>query len=321
MNRLLTACLILGLGLGLTTYSIAGGKKSRTAAPLLSGDLLKVYKAGKIDEAIKKANALNLNDIMLTLAEFKDAYSKALDSSKSIGRSKTTLILFEKAVSLDRKLSGGSGKFHKAIRKKLSKVHFVMGVDAHMSRNYPRAYQSYRSALSYGNSRARRRLKDLEKKAKSLYEEAYVVKSTSRKEAIMRLNLVTNMISSEHVYYTKAERLKANLEKGSQPKEKKEPSTAGEPKPKNTSEKVKICNDLFRNNKKQEVLECFKEVLKLKPKNCDALIGVGICYVTAGEGETAAKFYELFVKHCPRDMRAPQVRKSLHQFKKYNIKR
>ena len=175
MNRLLTACLILGLGIGLTINSLASGKNPPLTTLPLSGDLLEVYKTGDIDEVIKKAKELSRNDLIMILAEFKEAYNMALEFSKNTSQIRNALILLKKAESLDRNLSGGSGMLHAEIRKNLGKVHFLVGVKADMRHDYIEAYRSFSSSLDYANKRARKRLKGLERKAKKLYEEAYVI--------------------------------------------------------------------------------------------------------------------------------------------------
>ena len=56
------------------------------------------------------------------------------------------------------------------------------------------------------------RLHDLEKTAKKLYEEAYVIKSTNAEQAIKKLDTVLKIIPPTHIYYTKAKRLRTNIQ-------------------------------------------------------------------------------------------------------------
>jgi tetratricopeptide (TPR) repeat protein len=315
MNRLFTTCLVLILGLSLASESLASGKNPPLTKLPLSGDLLEVYKTGDIDAVIEKAEEKSLNDLIMILTEFKDAYSMAMEFSKKAGQGGKTLILLKKAESLDRTLSGGTGKLQEAIRNRLGKVYFVMGVDAQMRHEYMEAYKSFNSALEYANKRARKRLRELERKAKKLFEEAYVIKTSNPKAAAKRLNMVTNMISPEHVYYEKAVKLKYRLGLGPQPKKTKEAKPADGCK---TKVDVILCNKLIRQNKTKEAIGCFKMVLKLEPANCDALIGMGVSYAKSGKGKNAAEFYEQFIKHCPKDLRSRQVRKTLEMYKEHN---
>ena len=58
----------------------------------------------------------------------------------------------------------------------------------------------------------RSKLQDLEKIAKKLYEEAYVIKSTSPDQAVKKLSTVLKIIPPGHVYFGKARKLKAAVQ-------------------------------------------------------------------------------------------------------------
>ena len=85
-------------------------------------------------------------------------------------------------------------------------------------------------------------------------------------------------------------------------------------KKKEAADLVKKANTHYRNKQRNEAIKLFEQAIELDPRNCDAVIGLGISYATLGRGAQAAKFYRKFIKICPRDMRAPRVRETLKQF-------
>jgi len=128
--------------------------------------------------------------------------------------SSQALKVLQQALALDRSISGGSGKLHDELATKLGNVHFRRGVDAHTRHNYPDAYTSYRKSLKYrpGFNLAEQRLQDLEKIAKKLYEEAYVIKSANPDRAMKNLNTVLKIVPPKHAYYNRAKRLKTKIQ-------------------------------------------------------------------------------------------------------------
>lgn len=180
----------------------------------LTGRLLALYKNGEIDKAIEKAEESGANETLVKLKKFKSVYTRGMDLSKNKGQVGKSIEFLKQAVSLDKKIAGGAGKYNQEIREKLGKNYFVKGVDAHMNKRYPEAYKAFKTSLKYhpGYELASKRLQDLEKIAKKFYEEAYIIKSTNADAAVNKLNTVLQIVPADHVYYTKAKRLKSSIQ-------------------------------------------------------------------------------------------------------------
>jgi len=189
-------------------------KKEPKKKGSLTGRLLAFYKNGEIDKAIEKAKESGANDQLVKLKKFKSVYTRGMELSKNKGQVKKAIEFLKQAVTLDKKIAGGAGKYSQEIKEKLGKSYFVKGVDAHMNKRYPEAYKSYKASLKYHPSYelANKRLQELEKVAKKFYEEAYIIKSTNAEEAVKKLNIVLQIVPPHHVYYGKAKRLKSNIQ-------------------------------------------------------------------------------------------------------------
>jgi len=74
---------------------------------------------------------------------------------------------------------------------------------------------------------------------------------------------------------------------------------------------------LVNKKKAREAIVFFRQALAIEPKNCDALLSMGIAYATAGRNDMALKYYEKFVKACPRRKQVPAVRAIIKQFREY----
>jgi tetratricopeptide (TPR) repeat protein len=127
---------------------------------------------------------------------------------------KKAIEFLKQAIALDKQIAGGAGAYNQQIKEKLGKNYFVKGVDAHMNKRYPEAYQAFKTSLKYnpGYELASKRLQELEKVAKKFYEEAYIIKSTNAEEAVNKLNTVLQIVPPEHIYYGKAKRLKSSIQ-------------------------------------------------------------------------------------------------------------
>jgi tetratricopeptide (TPR) repeat protein len=178
----------------------------------VTGRVLALYRNGEIDKAIEKAQESGLAKEVVKLKKFKAVYRKGMELAKNIGQISKAVDYLSRALKLDNNISAGSGKYHDQLRGKLSKANFIRGVDAYMGHRYPEAYKSFRSALSFGNERAKQKLQDLERIAKKLYEEAYVIKSTSPDQAVKKLSTVLKIIPPGHIYFGKAKKLRKEVQ-------------------------------------------------------------------------------------------------------------
>ncbi len=175
----------------------------------LTGQTLALYRNGEVSRAIAKADASGTASQATLLRKFKSAYESGMRLAKMPGRADKAIVALRKAKQLDNKISGGQGHYHDKLRKIMSKVYFVKGVDAHTRQRYPAAYQAFNMSLKYkaDNDLAKGRLRELEKIAKKKYESAYVIKSTQAEKAIQELKTVMKIVPPNHIYYGKAQRL------------------------------------------------------------------------------------------------------------------
>lgn len=175
----------------------------------LTGQTLALYRNGEVGRAIGKADASGTASQATLLRKFKSAYESGMRLAKMPGRADKAIVALRKAKQLDNKISGGQGHYHDKLRKIMSKVYFVKGVDAHTRQRYPAAYKAFNMSLKYkaDNDLAKGRLRELEKIAKKKYESAYVIKSTQAEKAIQELKTVMKIVPPNHIYYGKAQRL------------------------------------------------------------------------------------------------------------------
>ncbi|MFC1654521.1 FHA domain-containing protein [Myxococcota bacterium] len=100
----------------------------------------------------------------------------------------------------------------------------------------------------------------------------------------------------------------------------KPPTIKKKPPPPKRSKKKELA-DLLDKGKKAvrtkryaDAVSAFKAVLKLEPRNCGALVSIGIVYARWGKREKSYVYYKKFLESCPKHMQAPQVRQIVQQF-------
>lgn len=181
----------------------------------ISGQVLAFYRNGEVDKAVEKAEA-NGSPQAAKLKKLQGLYQRGKELARQHGEVSQAIKALEAAYALDREIAGGSGKIHDELCSLLAKSHFLKGMDAFSARNYPDSYRSFTTALKFqpDYKLAQDRLADLEKQAKKLFEEAYVIKSTNAEDAIKKLTVVMQIIPPDHLYYKKAKTLKASISGG-----------------------------------------------------------------------------------------------------------
>lgn len=190
--------------------------KPRTdSGSAISGQVLAFYRNGEVDKAVEKAEA-NGSPQAAKLKKLQGLYQRGKELARQHGEVSQAIKALEAAYALDREIAGGSGKIHDELGTLLAKSHFLKGMDAFSARNYPDSYRSFTTALKYqpDYKLAQDRLADLEKQAKKLFEEAYVIKSTNAEDAMKKLGVVMQIIPPDHLYYKKAKTLKASISGG-----------------------------------------------------------------------------------------------------------
>ena len=180
-----------------------------------TGQILALYKNGEIDRAIIKAEGKGEFDQSKLLKKFRARYNRGMVQAHKTGLAKEAEKNLTTALMLDKQISGGKGKYHNSILKKLAKVCYVIGRDNMSSqKKYPVAYRYFRKTLKYNpnDANAKKQLSILEGKAKSLYESAYIIKTSEYDRATEYLNIVVRIVSPRNIYYTKAKKLLKKLQ-------------------------------------------------------------------------------------------------------------
>ena len=181
---------------------------------LLVGKALDLYRAEKVDDALSQASGAGVSaEGVKTLRRFQSFYKQGMEMSRNVGRSAKAIQFLTKALALDKKLSGGKGQVTTNLKKKLAKVYFLQGVDAHTRKKFPLAFTSFTNAKKYnpGLSQAAKRLNDLEIEAKKLFETSYVIKGSSPEKAVSHCKTVMGMVKKSNVYYGKCKKLIAKI--------------------------------------------------------------------------------------------------------------
>jgi hypothetical protein len=168
-----------------------------------------LYKRGEIDRAIQQARSDGADRRANILERFKSIHERGARFSREAGLAPNAVRPLEQALEIDREISGGEGVFHDDIAAKLSKVYFLLGVEAHNNRKYSQAYRYLCGARKYRpeSDAIKKRLHDLGKTAKRLYEEAYIIRSSYPDQASGNLRTVLSIVPPNHVYYYKAKKL------------------------------------------------------------------------------------------------------------------
>lgn len=207
---------------------------------------------------------------------------------------------------------------------KSAKACFAEGNTAFLNHQYDKAHDCFTRALDLGHKQAGKRLDDLVRIGKKLYEEAYVIKGTNRKSALEKLRVVFHILPGDHPYRGKAERLWLKITGVKHDPAWQGKESGREDKSENASTNSEVAK-LVRQAKKKVIrrdyhgaVDSFLRVLEIEPKNCEALVGLGICRAYQGLNREACKRYQAFIDLCPRDHRARAVRGIIKQFKEYH---
>lgn len=177
---------------------------------MLVGKALDLYRSEQVDQALSQAGTAGVSaDGVKTLRRFQSFYKRGKELSRNPGQSAQAIKFMTKALELDKKLSGGTGSLTANLKKKLAKVYFLQGVDAHTRNKFPLAYQSFTATLRYnpGLDQAKKRLQNLEIEAKKLFETAYVIKGSSPEKAVKHCKTVMGMVKKTNIYYGKCKKL------------------------------------------------------------------------------------------------------------------
>ncbi|MBW2702306.1 MAG: FHA domain-containing protein [Deltaproteobacteria bacterium] len=189
-------------------------KKRRSKQPKrnrfwLMGESLVSYRAAKVDLALSLAASSGVNEKYIKkLKTFRSLYTKGTELSRNAGQSVQAIKYLKKAHKMDKKLGGGKGKITENLNKRLAKVYFVKGNDAHQRRKYDVAFQSYSSSKRYKSlGPVVDGLRKLEMEAKKLYETSYVIKGNSPEKAVKHCKTVLTMVKKSSIYFTKCKKL------------------------------------------------------------------------------------------------------------------
>lgn len=171
---------------------------------------VRLYREGKVTQAIdavelarseKAARYVErLKTMQILLPELKQAHRQKAGSD--------IVRLSPKLLSLDRKLGYGQG----VIRPKLSRYYadglYLKGLEAYSDGSFEKAYQLFRKAVQMQSSHklSRSYLETLNRKARVLYYEAYVLKDTDKNAASKAFQQVIGMTPSSNQFHKLAKK-------------------------------------------------------------------------------------------------------------------
>lgn len=106
----------------------------------------------------------------------------------------------------------------------------------------------------------------------------------------------------------------ATVERPPKPKPPKKPPVPKRSRKKELAELLEKGKKAVRTKRYSDAVSAFKAALKIDPRNCGALVSVGIVYARWGKREKSYVYYKKFLEACPKHMQAPQVRQIVQQF-------
>jgi tetratricopeptide (TPR) repeat protein len=109
----------------------------------------------------------------------------------------------------------------------------------------------------------------------------------------------------------------ATIEKPPKPKPPKKPPVPKRSRKKEMAEFLEKGKKAARNKRYADAVSAFKGALKIEPRNCNALVSIGIVYARWGKREKSYTYYKKFLEACPKHMQAPQVRGIVQQFEEW----
>jgi tetratricopeptide (TPR) repeat protein len=98
------------------------------------------------------------------------------------------------------------------------------------------------------------------------------------------------------------------------PPKPKKPPPPKRSKKKELGELLDKGKKAVRTKRYADAVSAFKAALKIEPRNCGALVSIGIVYARWGKRDKSYVYYKKFLEFCPKHMQAPQVRQIVQQF-------
>jgi pSer/pThr/pTyr-binding forkhead associated (FHA) protein/tetratricopeptide (TPR) repeat protein len=109
----------------------------------------------------------------------------------------------------------------------------------------------------------------------------------------------------------------ATAERPPKPRPPKKPPAPKRSKKKELAELMEKGKKSARTKRYTDAVSAFKAALKIDPRNCGALVSIGIVYARWGKREKSYTYYKRFLEYCPKHMQAPQVRGIVQQFEEW----
>jgi tetratricopeptide (TPR) repeat protein len=201
-----------------------GGFGRRRVAPLrrrmapVSGPLAEAvrdFNAGDTDAALAKMQALNspaARQMAQATRTFVHAYETGLAEHRG-KRAFNAIQALTQAKVQEAAIGGGQGKLAGLIDSKLADMYYVMGMQAYARGSWAEAGEAWRQAIERVPSHAlsRRKLEELDEKAKALLDEANNIKAQDTEKARSLLRQVAHMAPAGSDLAGRAKRLDATL--------------------------------------------------------------------------------------------------------------
>ena len=109
----------------------------------------------------------------------------------------------------------------------------------------------------------------------------------------------------------------ATAERPPKPRPPKKPPAPKRSRKKEMAELMEKGKKSARTKRYADAVSAFRAALKIDPRNCGALVSIGIVYARWGKREKSYTYYKKFLEYCPKHMQAPQVRGIVQQFEEW----
>jgi tetratricopeptide (TPR) repeat protein len=156
-------------------------------------------------------------------------------------------------------------------------------------------------------------------KAKKHMESGLLEKALKHVESVLIIDEKNVYAKNLRKQINKMSRVKkppvvATVERPPKPRPPKKPPVPKRSRKKELAELVEKGKKAARNKRYSEAVSAFRAALKIEPRNCGALVSIGIVYARWGKREKSYTYYKKFLDACPKHMQAPQVRGIVQQF-------
>ncbi len=189
-----------------------GARKANEVAKIKFGKGFKLFRRGKFKQAVayfKKLESTSSGLIkrkaasyQLRAASFVNVLARGIKASRS-GNHNRAVALLLRAHSISRSMGGSKSRYGRRLARSI----YYKGKKASRRKKFGRAMRYYKRALTFASyGPARSAIRRLQRKARSLYKQALVLKGVDNRESRKLLRQVMRIMPSSSRLYRKARR-------------------------------------------------------------------------------------------------------------------